>query len=139
MTLLRVTNKTRNSVLGGRITIADRWWSRFRGFLGRAEPQEGEGLLLMPAKSIHMYGMRFPLDVLFLDRTGRVVGRHVDLRPGERTDWYADAEYALELPVGTIESADTKVGDQISWSQAEEIPHRIRSHAGITDVRRESQ
>lgn len=139
MTLLRVANKTRNTVLGSRIRMADRWWSRIRGFLGRPEPQEGEGMLLIPAKSIHMYGMTFSLDVLFLDRRGRVIGKYVELEPGERTDWHGDAEYALELPAGTVESARTRVGDLVAWSPARNVPHRVTSHAWRTDDEKEMQ
>jgi hypothetical protein len=43
------------------VAVADRWWPRFRGLLGRDRLPEGEGLLLTPCRSIHMLGMRFPL------------------------------------------------------------------------------
>ena len=94
---------------------ANRMLTRMRGFLMRAAPGEGEGLLLSPCKGVHMYGMKFPLDVLFLDRKGRVVSYFADLRPGERTPLQRGAYHALELPAGTIRRSGTEVGDVIEW------------------------
>ncbi len=109
-------NRTRGTLLGTRIGLADRIWLRARGYLGRAEPRIGEGLLLVPCRSIHMMGMRFALDVLFLDRMGRVIAAYPKLEPGARTAMERVALYALELPAGTVELTGTRVGDQLSWT-----------------------
>lgn len=118
MSLVRVVNESRHSVLGGRIRMADSLLARMRGFLFRQEPEVGEGLLLAPCKGIHMYGMRFPLDVLMIDRAGTVVAAHPELAPGRRTPVYRDAVYALELPPGAIAATRTMVGDRLSWTPA---------------------
>ena len=60
-----------------------------------------------------MIGMRFALDVAFLDRDGLVVARYCDLPPGKRTRWHAAANDALELPAGTLEASGTVEGDTI--------------------------
>lgn len=109
-------NRTRGTLLGTRIGLADRIWLRARGYLGRAEPRLGEGMLLVPCRSIHMMGVRFPLDVLFLDRAGAVKAAYPKLEPGARTAADRGAIYALELPAGTIELTGTRVGDQLSWT-----------------------
>ena len=70
----------------------------------------------MPCRSIHMMGMRFALDVLFLDRMGRVIAAYPKLEPGARTAMERVALYALELPAGTVELTGTRVGDQLSWT-----------------------
>jgi uncharacterized protein len=116
MNYVRVVNETRQSVLGVRIRMADTVGARMRGFLFRKSPVMGEGIFLAPCKGVHMYGMRFPLDVLFLDRAGTVVALHPGLEPGHRTPVYARANYALELPAGAISATRTLVGDQLSWS-----------------------
>jgi len=116
MPLLRVVNTRGDRVLGSRVRLADAWLSRLRGMLGRPAPQPGEGLLLSPCRSIHMYGMRFPLDVAFLDNEGGVVASYPSLRPGARTRWHRRASHALELPAGTLESSGTRVGDVLVWS-----------------------
>ncbi len=116
MRLLRVVNTRDDRELGSRVLLADRWLSRLRGMLARPAPLPGEGLLLSPCRSIHMYGMRYPLDVAFLDARGGVVASYPALRPGARTRWHRQATHALELPAGTLESSGTRVGDILIWS-----------------------
>ena len=119
MRKMRVTNKHRGVLLGTQVKLADRWWPRMRGFLGRPEPKEGEGLLLTPCNAVHMYGMRFSLDVVFLDDDGVVVALYEELRPGKRTKVETKAKHALELPAGTIRATGTVRGDRIAWLPAE--------------------
>ncbi|NNG15021.1 MAG: DUF192 domain-containing protein [Gemmatimonadales bacterium] len=105
--------------LGQRVGIADRWWSRLRGLLGRPPLEEGEGLLLVPCRSVHMLGMSFALDVAFLDSRGRVIALYHELQPGSRTRWHRPARYALELAAGTLAATHTGVGDTLEWGPLE--------------------
>jgi uncharacterized membrane protein (UPF0127 family) len=84
--------------------------------VARPRPETGEGLLLSPCRAVHMYGVRFPLDVAFLDAAGTVVASYPSLRPGSRTRWHRNAVHALELPAGTLENSGTIVGDVLAWS-----------------------
>jgi uncharacterized protein len=118
MKLLRVVNTRLDQELGTRIRIADRWLARLRGMLGHPAPEPGEGLLLTPCTSVHMYGMRYPLDVVFLDRGGTVVALYPSLLPGARTSWHRNAAHALELPSGTIIRVGVNLGDVLAWSTA---------------------
>ncbi len=112
MRRVRATNG-HGRVLGDRIGVADRWWLRLRGLLGQPDLPEGAGLLLEPCQAIHMLGMRFPLDVAFLDSSGAVVAAYHALAPGGRTGWHRAATTALELPAGTLQASGTGVGDVI--------------------------
>jgi uncharacterized membrane protein (UPF0127 family) len=116
---VRVVNATRGSLLGARVGVADRWWLRLRGLQGRRALAAGEGLLLRPCRAIHMIGMRFAIDVAFLDRQGRVVARYCDLPPGARTRWHRAASDALELPAGTLETSGTVEGDIVVCTEEE--------------------
>ena len=113
MSTLRVVNRTRGAVLGSQVNVADRFWSRLRGFLGRRRPAPGEGLLLTPCDGVHMFGMRFPLDVVFLAEDGTVLHLVEALQPWERTSRVRDARAVLELPVGTLGRTGTMVGDRL--------------------------
>ena len=115
---LRVLNTERNTCLGTRIRVADGYWSRLKGLLGRKGLDEGEGLLIVPSRGIHMWGMRFPLDVLLLDEGGRVQALHPGIAPGEATGFVKGVRYALEVPVGTIEATGTREGDILEWETA---------------------
>ncbi len=121
MRFIRVVNATRGSVLGGRIRIADDFRSRTFGLLGTEPPAPGEGLLLIPCRGIHMVGMRYPLDILFLDSKGAVQGAHHSLRPGPRFRWSRHAASALELPAGTLRASGTRRGDLVVWTPADAV------------------
>lgn len=115
MKTVTIMNRTRDSVLGSEVRVADRWWLRARGFLRRPEPRDGEGLLLSPCRAVHMVGMGFALDIVFIDRLGKVLAIYPNLAPGRRSGWHLRARYALELPVGSIEATGTAIGDSIAW------------------------
>jgi uncharacterized membrane protein (UPF0127 family) len=129
---IRVVNTTRDSVLGSSVAVADSWWTRVRGFLGRPAPEHGEGLLLSPCRAVHMVGMSYALDIVFVGRTGEVIAAYSELKPLRRTKYHAKAEYALEVPAGTIHATHTQAGDQLTWSPAD-APAPIRTTADSAD------
>ena len=132
MRLLRVVNTGRDRELGTRIGLADGWLSRLRGMLARPAPAAGEGLLLTPCRSAHMYGMRFPLDIAFLNANRAVVAVYHSLPPGSRTSWHRSALYALELPAGTLVRSGTAVGDVLAW--ADEPARNQKTHRSMEAV-----
>ena len=132
MRLLRVVNTGRNRELGTRIRLADGWLSRLRGMLARPAPAAGEGLLLTPCRSAHMYGMRFPLDIAFLNANRAVVAVYHSLPPGSRTNWHRRAVHALELPAGTLARSGTAVGDVLAW--ADEPSRNQKAHRSMEAV-----
>lgn len=121
MNLIRVVNRTRGSLLGNQIRLVDSWPGRLRGYLGRPEPKPGEGMLLVRCNAVHMYGLPFALDLVFLGKNGDVVRTYSDLQPWKRTSRIADASFALELPAGTIEASYTEVGDRFTWTSPEPV------------------
>jgi uncharacterized membrane protein (UPF0127 family) len=116
MRQVRVVNSRNERELGSRVTLADSWLRRLRGMLGRPAPLPGEGMLLSPCRSVHMYGMKFELDVAFLDDHGTVVACYPSLSPGSRSHWHRQAAHALELPAGALAESGTVVGDVLVWS-----------------------
>jgi uncharacterized protein len=79
--------------------MADKPWSRMRGLLGRSGLEAGEGLLLKPCGSVHTFFMRFPIDVVFLDRELAVVAVSPEVAPW-RTARAKGAKVTLELAAG---------------------------------------
>lgn len=88
------------AVVCQRCFVADGPLTRMRGLLGRAQLDADEGLLLKPANSVHTFFMRFPIDVVFMDRDGNVTRVVNALRPW-RVAGSRRARVALELPAGT--------------------------------------
>ena len=108
LTLTRVDGE----VVCERCTLADSPVARMRGLLGRDGLEQGEGLLLRPASSVHTWFMRFPIDVVFLDRELVVVGIANEVEPW-RAAGRRGAKAALELPAGEAARRGLSVGDQL--------------------------
>ncbi len=110
---LRVHNNTRQTLLADRAHIAASMWSRMVGLLGKSSLEPGDGLLLRGEQMIHMFFMHFPIDVVYLDRQGRVL-RTVDrIAPWRVGPLVWNARDILELPAGTLSATGTRVGDEL--------------------------
>ena len=110
---MRVTNRTRQTVLVKQGKIASTAWSRLVGLLGRRVFDPGDGLLLRGEQAIHTLGMFFPIDVAFLDRDGRVLRAVGTLRPQRMGPFVRGARNVLELPAGTLAATHTREGDEL--------------------------
>jgi uncharacterized membrane protein (UPF0127 family) len=117
--MLKARNETRGTWLGTRITAADTTEMRTRGLLGRTGLAPGEGLWIAPCEWVHMFGMKFAIDLVVLDKSGRVVGTRTDLRPGRIGPLFWGAHSTIELPVGAIAASETQKGDQIRWEESD--------------------
>src|SRR6478672_5819605 len=98
------------AVVCERCEIPESAFGRTRGLLGRDGLKRGEGMLIDRAGSVHMFFMRFPIDVVFLDRNRKVVRIVHGLRPW-RVAGARKAVAALELPVGAAGEAGLEEGD----------------------------
>lgn len=89
--------------------------TRRRGLLGRDRFEDGHALIIAPSNSIHMWFMRFPIDVAFTDRNGTIVKACNTLRP-----WRIAAALrgfaAIEFPAGTLMRTGTRTGDRLVLS-----------------------
>src|SRR5579862_6688142 len=99
MTKVRALKKAGGEVVCERCELATNALTRMRGLLGRSGLEHGEGMLFRPAGSVHMFFMRFPIDVVFCDRDLVVVGVERDLKPW-RMAGRKGAKVVVELPVG---------------------------------------
>ena len=94
------------------LLVAARPLRRMRGLLGRATLPAGEGILLRPAGSVHTFFMRFPIDVVFLDREQVVVGIERSLEPW-KTAGKRGAKAVVELAAGECDRRGLAVGDRL--------------------------
>ena len=100
------------TVVCERCEVPESSFGRARGLLGRDGLEAGEGMLIDRAGSVHMFFMRFPIDVVFLDRDRKVVGVRHGLRPW-RVAGARRAVAALELRAGTAAKAGIEVGEEL--------------------------
>jgi uncharacterized protein len=110
----RVTNTTRNTLLGDRVLRAETFWAQFVGLMGQRQLLPGQGLHLARCKSIHTFFMRIAIDVAFVDASLRVVDVCATLIPWRTSRIYFEATSVLEFPAGTLAATQTQPGDQLS-------------------------
>jgi uncharacterized membrane protein (UPF0127 family) len=115
MDVVRIVNAA-GDVVVERCSVADKPWSRMRGLLGRRALPQGEGILLRPASSVHMFFMAFAIDVVWLDRDLRVLDVTANLRPW-RMAARRGARSALELAAGESERRGLRAGDQLRFAE----------------------
>jgi uncharacterized membrane protein (UPF0127 family) len=92
-----------------RCEVAERTIPRMRGLLGRTGLGPGEGMLINPAPSVMTFFMRFPIDVVFIDKTHTIVKIVHSLGPW-KTAGARGSSAALELPAGTAAALDLQPG-----------------------------
>lgn len=93
-----------------RVHLACSFQSRCLGLLSRSGMPKEEGLLLIPGGSIHTLGMRFPIDVVFLNRQMRILGLSEHVRPWRVRVAPRGTRRVLELAAGQIAAHKLKEG-----------------------------
>ncbi len=120
MSALRIWNPVRNTVVVEHARVARGRWERLVGLLGRKSLADGEGLLLQGTRNVHTIGMRFAIDVMYLDPANRVLYTVNALPPNRIALWRWGVHSALELSAGAINRSRTRVGDFVSLVQLDE-------------------
>lgn len=108
-----VYNQTKEVFLAFRVKIADTILGRLIGLLGRRSLKPECGMWIVPANSIHTFGMCFTIDVILIDKDFKVVGLRELVRPFSVIWPNFHAESVLELPAHTIFRSRTQIGDQL--------------------------
>ena len=121
--ILRAINETRGTVLCARLEDAGGIAGQGRGLLGRKRLEPDEGMLFVrgrfePFMWMHMFFMRFPIDIVFLDRNDIVVKLNRELRPWRVSSVVFAARKALELSAGAADLCRTTVGDKVRFERS---------------------
>ena len=117
---VRALNQTRGTVLCEKLEDAGGLGGQSRGLLGRDGLEPGAGMRFensrfTPMMWMHMFFMRFAIDIVFLDRAGRVLKVDRNLKPWRVSSIVFGARIALELPAGASAASATERGDQIKF------------------------
>jgi uncharacterized membrane protein (UPF0127 family) len=109
-----VVNRTRQIQLAHSIDVAGDASTRRKGLLGRTPLSEGEGLWIVPCEAIHTFGMKFSIDLVFLDRNKIVKKVRHSVVPG-RLSICLSAHSVLELASGSVRPTGTMPGDKLEF------------------------
>jgi uncharacterized membrane protein (UPF0127 family) len=115
---LRVLNPNRACTLADRADIADTSAKRRTGLLKHTGLEPGEGLWIAPCEGVHTFGMKFAIDVVFLNRQKKILKIRPNMVRG-RISFSLLAHSVLELPAGTLEKTGTIAGDQLEFVKYE--------------------
>jgi uncharacterized membrane protein (UPF0127 family) len=110
-----VYNITRETFVATEAKLADGFFGRLAGLLGKTRrwARPGQGLWILPSHGVHTIGMLFAIDLVFLDRDGRVVHTQEYVRPFRISRVTLKAQSVLELPPYTVFRSGTQVGDRL--------------------------
>ena len=109
-----VRNLTKGTIIASEASAADTSQKRRTGLLQHASLPEGQGLWIVPTEAVHTFGMKFSIDLLFLDRRKKVLKMRQNM--GRRGIAIClRAHSVLELPAGTIQATGTSAGDQLEF------------------------
>jgi uncharacterized protein len=110
---IKVRNETRQTVLADHADVANTSAKRRTGLLKHERMEPGEGLLITPCASVHTFFMKFPIDLVYIDKKRKVRKvRHAV--PAWRMSACLTAHAIIELPAGTVERTRTAAGDQLA-------------------------
>ncbi|MFH1691016.1 MAG: DUF192 domain-containing protein [Candidatus Omnitrophota bacterium] len=111
--LYKAINQDNGAVLANKLRVAQTFKSRSQGLLNRNGLEQGEALLIQPCTSIHTFFMKFPIDVAFLDRKGRVVKIAKNIRPWRLSGCLFGAHMVIEFNAGTLTNSLINVGNVV--------------------------
>jgi uncharacterized protein len=108
---MKVVNKSKMTSLADKAIVAHSLLKRIIGLMDRKTLEKGEALIICPCKSIHTFFMRFPIDVVFVDKKDSIIKTISCLKPFRLTRAYWFSKSVIELPAGAISSTNTRQGD----------------------------
>lgn len=117
-------------ILCRRCVIADTPFKRARGLLGRGRLADDEGLFLA-ASSLHTHFMRFPIDVVFVDRELRVIEVIHSMKPWRLAHKHG-AHAVIELAAGVCERGGLEIEECLTLMRANSNP---AANGGPADIR----
>jgi uncharacterized membrane protein (UPF0127 family) len=113
-----IRNQTRQTVLASHADVADTSERRRVGLLKHTSLAPGEGLWIAPCESVHTFFMKFPIDLVYLDKRLRVRKVRHAVRPW-RLSACLTAHSVLELPAGSVAETGTVAGDELTMDKLE--------------------
>ena len=115
--MVQVTNLTRQTTIARQCVLGVSFAWRLRGLMFRRGFGPFDGLWRAPTAEIHMFWVRFPIDLVWLDDSLCVVAVTAAIRPWRMTRC-ARASSVIELPVGALAASATQPGDRVSFAAA---------------------
>lgn len=102
-------------VLADQCMLANTFFSRLKGLLGKKGLSSSEALLLIPCDMVHTLGMRFPIDLIFVDKQGEILKIENDLKPNRLAARVRNSHCVVEMAAGMAKELGLVPGDTLRW------------------------
>jgi uncharacterized membrane protein (UPF0127 family) len=109
----KLINERTGEVILDELHTADTFYARFRGLMGRPSIPENTGLMIKPCNSIHCFFMKFPIDVIFLDKEDQVLYIAENMKPRSISPVVKRAKYVVEANASTL-TGNIMIGDRVN-------------------------
>jgi uncharacterized protein len=113
MKQVRIVNKNKATVVGAQISVADSFFPRLIGLMGRRSLEPGHGMLITPSSGVHTCWMRIAIDVVALDKRNRVLKLGHAVKPWRLSGLTLKTIRVLELAAGQIHATGIEIGDEL--------------------------
>lgn len=91
-------------------------WERTRGLLAYPTLSLGEGMLISACSTVHTFGMRYALDLVYLDSAGQVKKMVHGVKPARFSGAWG-ASSTLELAAGSLHSLHITLNEKLVWKE----------------------
>ena len=115
---MKIINKRDGSVVVENADVARRIIERVMGLMRRKGLDPGSALVIPKCRHVHTFFMRFPIDLVFLDREGAVVRIAERVRPWRIDVFCRNAALVIEMPAGASAVSDIRLGDTLLIGEA---------------------
>ena len=112
---MRIVIEHKNIIIATDVRMANTFWSRFKGWMGKKYVGDHEALIIQPCASVHTFGMKFAIDVLFLNSNNQVIHQMSDLKPNRISALIPHTCTIIELKEGTLCRLNVELLDVVSF------------------------
>jgi len=126
----KFTLKKNNEIIFQKCTWAGNPFLKMKGLLGRNYLDPEEAMIFPDAPSLHTFFMQFPIDILFLDKTKKVIQSFEKIKPNRLLP-YIKSRFTIEMPAGAIEEKQIKGGDDITWDENGQVTMEFALLIGV--------
>ena len=108
-----IKNITKNTIIATEAKLADNFLARLKGLLGTELLEKGSALIITSCNGIHTVGMKYSIDIIFVDKNNKVI-KIVTNMPSMKFTLCRRASYVIETSSDVVDTTSTKIGDIIA-------------------------
>ncbi len=106
-------DQTTSEVISSKVEIASSFLKRLCGLIFYKKLEPGQSMFIPGCRQVHMFFMKFPIDLVFCNQNLQVVDIQENLQPWSLSPLVLSAQSVIELPAGTIKNKGIRITHQL--------------------------